>query len=240
MSTSILYSALEAPSIRRVIITSSMITLAPFEWLANPDSKRLYTARDLDDNPNRPSMNGMEAYWTSKTRARIAVTNFLKTEKPHFEIIQMIPGAIGGPDDRATSTADLFNGTPLFPLRMAPVLREKPEAAVLISTPIDVGDVAKAHVGAIRSTVPGNVNYILSSDAPEGIDWNSMIDIAKKYWPERVGSKEFPLGGSLATLKWRVDAAESERAFGWKFVSFEESTKAMIGQYLGFVDAEKK
>jgi nucleoside-diphosphate-sugar epimerase len=240
MSTSILYSALKIPSIKRVIITSSVVTLAPFEWLANPDSERLYTAQDIDNNPSRTATNGFEAYWTSKTLARMAVSKFSQTENPHFEIIQLFPSAIVGPDDRATSITDVYNNTPLFSLRMSPVLGTKqPPAAAMMGATIDVGDVAKAHVDAIKSTVPGNVNYTLSTESPEGIEWDSMIDIAKKYWPERCGSKELPLGGTLPTLKWRVDALETEKAFGWKFLTFEESTKAMIGQYLDLLDAEK-
>jgi len=218
-----------------------MVTLIPFEWLANPDSERLYTAQDIDDNPGRTPTNGMDAYWTSKTLARMAVSKFIQAQNPHFETIQLFPGAIGGTDDRATSITDLFNSTPLFSLRMSPVLGEKqPAAAAMISCPIDVGNVAKAHVDAIKSTVPGNANYILSSGSPEGIEWDSMIDIARKYWPERCGSKELSLCGTLPIIKWRVDALETERAFGWKFLVFEESTKAMIGQYLDLVDAEKK
>jgi nucleoside-diphosphate-sugar epimerase len=241
MSLSILYSALKAPKIKRVVITSSMVTMAPFEWLANPDSKRLYTAQDLDDNPGRTPTNGMDAYWSSKTLARIAVSKFVETENPHFETIQLFPGAIGGADDRATSTADLFDNTPLFSLRMSPVLGERhPAAASMVSCPVDVCDVAKAHVDAINPTVPGNVNYILSSNSPEGVEWDSMIDIARKYWPDRCGSKELPLGGTLPTLRWRVDALETERAFGWRFLIFEESTKAMIDQYLALVDLDKK
>jgi nucleoside-diphosphate-sugar epimerase len=239
MSTSILYSALKSPTVKRVIITASMVTVVPFEWLYKPDSERLYTVNDIDDNPGRLVTNGMDAYWTSKTLARIAVTKFVETKNPHFETIQLFPGVIGGVDERATSTADLHKNTPLFELRMSPLLGEKqPAASAMVGIPVDVADVAKAHIDALKSSVPGNKNYILSSDAPEGCVWDSMIVVAKKYFPERCGSKELPLGGALPTTKWRVDTSETSKAFGWDFMTFEESWKAAIGQYLTLVDSE--
>jgi nucleoside-diphosphate-sugar epimerase len=238
MSTSILFSAMKVPTVRKIIITSSMITLIPIGWLANPDDK-IYTAKDINLNPSRAVSHPMEGYWTSKSLARTAVRDFVETHKPEFETIQLFPGVVIGADDRALSTADLKNNTPQWTLRMSPVLGEK-QISPMVGVPVDVVDVAKAHVDAIKTSIPGNVDYTLSAESPEGVEWDSMMDVAKKYFPDRVGSKELPLGGTLPTMKWRVDSEETEKVFDWKFVTFEDMMKAMIVQYLELVDLEKR
>ncbi|KAJ4295539.1 hypothetical protein N0V90_007552 [Kalmusia sp. IMI 367209] len=121
MCTAMLHSAKKAPSVKRVIITSSMVTLIPFSWLANPDDKT-YTAADINPNPTRTVSSAMEAYWTSKALARTAAHDFVTTNKPHFDIVQILPGVIFGADDRATSVADLSNNTPLWDLKLSPIL----------------------------------------------------------------------------------------------------------------------
>jgi len=47
------------------------------------------------------------------------------------------------------------------------------------------------------------------------------------------------LGADLRARIWRLDTRETEKMFGWKFVSFEETLKELVGQYLKFVAAEK-
>lgn len=43
MVTVVLKAAADTPSIQRVVITSSCVTLIPFEWNFAPDSERVYT-----------------------------------------------------------------------------------------------------------------------------------------------------------------------------------------------------
>jgi nucleoside-diphosphate-sugar epimerase len=236
MSTSILFSALKVPTIKRVVITSSMVTLIPMEWLTQPDD-RIYTAKDFNPNPSRVVSQPMEGYWTSKALARAAVSDFVKSHTPHFETIQLFPGVVIGADDRALSTADLRNNTPDWSLRMSPVLGEVQEDP-LVGVPVDVVDVARAHVDAIRSSIPGNVDYTLSARVSEDFAWDSMIDVAKRHFSDRAGTRELPLGGSLPTMKWRVDSQQTERVFGWHFTTFEDTMKAMIGQYLDLARTE--
>ncbi|KAF1811540.1 putative 3-beta hydroxysteroid dehydrogenase/isomerase [Eremomyces bilateralis CBS 781.70] len=237
MITSLLNSAIKVPTIKRLIITSSMTTLIPFEWFAKPEG-RIYTAKDRNLNPRRSVSLPMEAYWTSKALARNAVHDFVETRKPHFETIQMLPGVVMGSDDRASSTADLRNHTNQWALRLSPILGEK-RTDSMVGVPVDLTDVARAQVEAINPSIPGNVDYTLCAESPEGIVWDSMNEVAKKYFPDRVGSEEMPLGGTLPTMTWRVDARETEQVFGWKFSTFEEMMKGVFEQYLELVDAER-
>jgi len=57
----------------------------------------------------------------------------------------------------------------------------------MVGVPVHVASVAKAHVHALKPSVPGNAEYILSSDCPEGIKWDQALTIAEKYFPEECG-----------------------------------------------------
>ena len=57
----------------------------------------------------------------------------------------------------------------------------------MVGVPVHVGDVARAHVAALEIKVKGNAEYILSSDGPEGVQWDDSLDIAKRYFGEECG-----------------------------------------------------
>lgn len=214
-----------------------MVTLIPFEWLANPD-ERLYTAADINPNPTRSVSSAMEAYWSSKALARIAAHDFMKTHQPHYDLVQILPGVVIGADDRATSLSDLKENTPLWELKLSPVLGVK-QPYPMVGVPIDVSDVAKAHVDAVIKPVPGNKDYLLAAGYPEGIEWDSMIDVAQRAFANQCRDQSLPLGGTLPTTKWSVDCQETEDAFGWKFHSFDATVERAIGQYIALLEASK-
>ena len=86
----------------------------------------------------------------------------------------------------------------------------------------------------------GTKTIFLSSDAPDGIDWKDAQNYVRKFFPEAVENGTLKLGGSLRARIWRLDIRETEKEFGWKFVSFEETLKELVAQHLKFVAAEKK
>jgi len=110
----------------------------------------------------------------------------------------------------------------------------------MVGATVHVDDAARAHIDALKPSVQGNKDYILSSDAPDGIDWEDAQNYVRKFFPEAVENGTLKLGGSLRARIWRLDTRETEKEFGWKFVSFEETLKELVGQYLKFVAAEKK
>lgn len=233
----------------------SGVTLIPFEWNMNPDSERLYTGKeypsehtckhilihstgnDLNDMVSGPFSSAMEAYWASKALARMATKSFISQGSPQFDIVSLLPSVVIGPDDRLlydenATRENLLEGTRGAVL--APALTSSLNSPFdYVGVPVHVADVARAHVAAVDKTqVPGNSEYILSSDSPEGVVWDRDIhSIARRHFPEKVENKVLPLEGSLGTVKWRLDALRSEEIFG-QFTSFEETMKGLIEQYL--------
>jgi nucleoside-diphosphate-sugar epimerase len=236
MCTSILHSALKIPTVRRVVMCSSLVTLLPLAGLAQPGDKT-YTANDINTGLTRDVHSPMEAYCNAKGLARVAVKEFVEKYRPGFSVVQILPGAIQGVDERATSVADLKANVPQWEMRMAPLLGETCSEP-LVSVPVDVADVARAHVDAIKEEIVGNTDYALCVRESGSLRWNDMIEVAVKHFPKSAGSKKMPLGGTLPTTKWVVDSEATEVAFGWEFRTFEETMKDVIGQYLKFAEKE--
>ncbi|KAJ5651449.1 NAD(P)-binding protein [Penicillium longicatenatum] len=256
MVTTILEAARRVKTIRRVILTSSCVTLIPFEWNMSPDNERLYTGKDrspehtckhilistiendLNDKVTGPFSSAMEAYWAAKALARMATKSFISQGKAQFDIVNLLPSVVIGPDDRLLYDDTATRGNLLEGTRgavLAPALSSSLNSPFdYVGVPVHVADVARAHVDAVDDAlVPGNSEYILCSNTPEGVVWDQEIKrIARQYFPTDVENKTLPLEGSLGTVKWRLDALWSEKVFGWQFTSFEETMRGLIEQYL--------
>lgn len=106
----------------------------------------------------------------------------------------------------------------------------------LVGVPVHVLDVAKAHVEALLTSVPGNQDYVLSSDTPNGIVWNDALKYGQKYFPDAIEKGILKMGGSMGTTTYRIGTEEMEKAFGWKCTSFEQTMKDLIGLYVELVE----
>ncbi|PYH75562.1 NAD(P)-binding protein [Aspergillus uvarum CBS 121591] len=244
MVTVFLDAARRVESVRRVVVTSSCVTLIPFEWNFNPDSERIYTASDLNPTLNRTSASPMEAYWISKALARKASGDFIETHRPSFDFVNLLPGVVIGPDDRLipsptnrnVKSDDVLQGTRRSVL--APVLTDDLNSSFpYVGVPVHVSDVARAHIDAVdRQRIPGNSEFILVSDADadEAVDWEEGArGVVRTYYGKELEEGLFPMEGSLEAIRWRVDTRETERVFGWRFVGFQETIKALIAQWAG-------
>lgn len=179
----------------------------------------------------------MEAYFASKTLSRIATHDFMASHKPHFEYVNLLPTMVFGPDELATNATELMASS--CALALGFLMENKFLSPEAVGATVHVDDVARAHIDALKPSVPGNKDYILSSDAPEGIVWEDGKAMVRREFPEAVEKGVWGLKGEMGTKKWRLDVSETEKAFGWEFVSFEETYKELVEQYLGFIEAGK-
>jgi nucleoside-diphosphate-sugar epimerase len=221
------------------VITSSAVTLVSFAWMFGPappsPDLTLFTAADISSVPAKAS-SAMEAYFASKTLSRMATKEFMEKEKPSFEFVNLLPTMVFGPDELATNVQELMTNASGLVLRALMDVKLPP----MIGATVHVDDVARAHVDGLKSSVPGNRDYILSSDVPEGICWDDAERAVKSHFPEAVEKGILKLEGSMPLKPWRLDTKETEDAFGWKPISYEETVKELVEQYLGLVEAEKK
>lgn len=196
------------------------------------------SAADINANPKGPYSSAMEAYWASKGLSRQATRDFITDRSPHFDFVNLLPSVVIGADTRlsparGSTISELLQGTRAAV--MAPALTAEYNSPFpYVGVPVHVADVARAHIDAVDSSrIPGNTEYILSSDTPEGVVWDPEVTrIAKQYFAQAVEDKRLKLEGSLGHVGFRLDGMATEAAFGWKFTSFKETMKGLIGQYL--------
>lgn len=192
----------------------------------------------------------MEAYWISKALARKASRDFIGTHRPSFDYVNLLPGVVIGPDDRLTPSPtnrnvksdDVLHGTRRSVL--APVLTDDLSSSFpYVGVPVHVSDVARAHIDAVDPRrIPGNREFILVSDADavEGVDWEEGVrEVVRKYYGKELEEGLFPMEGRLGAIRWRVNTEETEKVFGWRFVGFQETIKALVAQWVGLKRLER-
>lgn len=159
----VLAAAAKVPSIKRVVLTSSMAAITD-----EPDSDHVLTERDWNDK----SSLDRNPYYYSKTLAERAAWDFVEAEKPGFDLVVINPFLVIGPSlVPALNTSnqvfvDLLKGT-------------YPGVMNLTWGFVDVRDVADAHVRAVL-TPSAQGRYIVAGDTIAMRDVVALLE--EKGW----------------------------------------------------------
>ena len=225
----ILEAAIQEPSVKRIVITSSVVAHVPFGGLAK-ESATVYHPDDEVPNPSGPYDNPMAAYAASKIFARNATTQFIKARTPHFDVINVMPTFIIGRSELVQSPEEaVTQGTNKLAL-LAPLGNK-------LSTPsiggtVHVDDVACIHVLSLDPKVKGGKNFSAHSGTYE---LTSANEIVKKSFPEAVKKGIFSADGDVPSTKLLVDASKTEEVLGFKFLDWESQVVSVAGHYLELV-----
>ncbi|QIX00613.1 hypothetical protein AMS68_006130 [Peltaster fructicola] len=230
-TTQILYSAKKEMSIKRVVVTSALAAVVQFPPLDEP-----FTADQLghvqDEIPD-----AISAYLQSKVRANRAVRQFIKDEKPHFNIHSVMPTFVVGANELATTVQEIDAGSNAFFL--GPILGKKNEQGTLTGV-CHLDDVAAVHIAALDPKLRGNLNFGVNYDYKQGFKWDDTIDIARKEFPDAVKAGILPLGGHCGDVFLKFDTSETERILSIKFKTPSEMGRNILQQYVQAAQAEQK
>ncbi|CAK7272463.1 hypothetical protein SEPCBS119000_005138 [Sporothrix epigloea] len=216
-TVTVLEASKAVPSVKRVIITSSLLALAPLDFYFQPG----YTVHEgtnpsitIDFDAPLPPPPATEAvkYHISKILAHRATLDWIKAEAERGttlpDIVTVHPFYVIGHDRTQSGPGEahgvnkyylgsLMNSTPYFS-----------------SSLVDVRDVAAVHVGAITATnlePRGQVTEVIVKAAD--ITWESIIAFVKEKYPK------FPVklesGGPYAE-PYKADTTRALRDFGLK------------------------
>ena len=234
----ILESALKAPAVKRIVMTSSGIAVVSFREFVMEESPRVFTANERIPDVYGPFGHHFQAYAAEKVRALNATDKFIETEQPHYEVSNIMPSFFIGKNELITDAADILNGTNR--VAFSPVLGEKADGA-LPGAMSHVDDVAKVHVLALDPKVPGGQNFGLMSGGVNGNNWGDSVDIVRKHFPEAVKDGRLPANGTQPTKKFLYDTSETDRILGIKQKSYEEQVVSVTEHYLELLEkaAEK-
>ncbi|KAH7390203.1 hypothetical protein BKA64DRAFT_645125 [Cadophora sp. MPI-SDFR-AT-0126] len=233
----ILRSAAKTPSVKRVVITSSIATILTWEYIISDDYTKVFTVKDTYE-PADPSSHfemPIQAYAAAKGEARVATYKFLEEENPHFDVINILPSIVIGKNELNTKKEDLETGT--NGAAIGPLVGIKHQTPNLGAS-VHVNDVAKAHLDALNPAIPGNQDLLCSSGGLEGTTYDDAKNIAKKLYPTQVADGLFNLTGTSPTRPLQLDVSETERLFGWKFVSYESQVQSVADHYIDLAGAK--
>ncbi len=175
------------------------------------------------------------AYAASKALAFESSKTWMKEHNPTFDLINILPGYVLGPDETATDATNLLqgsNGSLFYPLVGVPADRPKPGITV------HVDDVVLMLIRALDPTIPGNQDFLATSHSLNGVQWEESFDIVKKHYSKECeeGIFEVDTAERPQSAKFLVDSSRAETTFGFTFKSFEKQVMDVADQYLSMKD----
>lgn len=209
--------AKSAPSVKRVVITSS------FAAIINADKhKKVYTEEVWNPITHEEALlNPSNGYRASKTFAEKAAWDFVEKEKPSFDIATLSPPLVLGPVIHYLQSLDSINTSNE---RVRNLIQGKlkesglPPSGVYIW--VDVRDLALAHVKALEIPEAGGKRFLLTA----GHYSNSEIaQIIKAKFPELADKLPQDLTSDKPEDVYGYDNSRSKELLGIQYRSLEES-----------------
>lgn len=232
-TSGVLKSALKAPTVKRIVITSSIVAVIPWNDFIMEETDQVFTADDRIPDSYPPFVHHFQAYAAAKTRALNVTDKFMETEKPHFEVSNIMPSFFIGKNELITDAKDILSGT--NNVAFAPVLGRKsdfPNPGAMSH----VDDVAKVHVLALDPKIKGNQNFGLISGGVAGNKWADSIEIVKKHFPEAVKAGRLPANGAQPTKRLLIDTSKTDKILGIKQRSYEDAVVSVAEHYLELLE----
>ena len=220
-----LEAAKKSGTVRRVVITSSIVALVPVSQMEGFE----YSERPVLPTDRVPFIPGpyeteFAAYAASKVASLQAAESWMRVERPKFDVVYLHPSYVEGRNDLATNVRGALTGTNALILGI--VLGKK--FASFAGATVHNEDVGRVHVQALNPEIPGNTNYILSRP----MRWDDTKEIVRREFPEAVQRRALPNCGSAKTHELAIDASLTEKTFGFTHLGYEEQVKSVVGHYL--------
>lgn len=225
MSAGLLQSALKSPSVRRVVITSSIVAnLSP-----SPEPSAAVASASTRIPPPSPLPetfgNVMEAYVVGKLVEMRDTDDFAKTKSPHFTVSHVVPGYVFGRNELALDAGMMQTQNSSNNFLMVGLLGGE------LPFPIHGGfahidDVAEIHLRvALEEAYAGKDVGIATK-----VDYTSIFDQIKDKYPEAVKAGIFKKG-TVPTLPVDYDSSDAKGLLG-ELKSFETAVSDVAAQYL--------
>jgi nucleoside-diphosphate-sugar epimerase len=226
-----LKSAQKAGTVKRVVITSSVVAIVPASELVKSADTIVTAEARAPSNPG-PYGSEFEAYSASKVAALNEAEKWTQESNPSFDVVYIHPGFIEGRNDLVQTAQGTFEGTNAFILGIA--AGKEPTGRTLPGSTVHNDDVARLHVEALQSKIPSG-SYMASWNADDNIDgskWEDVPGYVAKNFEKEVQSGLLPNRGTMNSQRQRFDSRKTEKVFGWKLQNLEEQVKSVVGHYV--------
>ncbi|KAF2122805.1 hypothetical protein BDV96DRAFT_618090 [Lophiotrema nucula] len=223
----ILESAHRAGTVKRIVVTSSVVAITPFDYyLGQGDYSVDITAENRIPDVKGPFDFEFQAYSAGKAAALNAADAWMASHDPNFDLIAVIPGWIFGRDELITDVESFTKGSTNSVL--AGLLLGGKNEMPYNGNSVQGEDVAKIQVLSLDPKVKGNQSFIASAD----FKWETAIGVLKKSFAQQVADGKLSVEGKQPTLAIKHPNKNTEEVFGFKFAPFEKVVEAVAKQYL--------
>ncbi|KAF2435487.1 NAD(P)-binding protein [Tothia fuscella] len=230
ITKNVLDAAASSPKVKRVIITGTIVST-----LKLPDD--LFSGRTISENDwNSTTLEeGVQdkyyAYGYSKVSSEKMAWNYVKKEKPTFELLYLLAPAITGKSIQldAKLSKEHLGGISGFYSAIFDV--ESPGG--MFPYFMDVEDVAAIHLKALESSVQGNERYLFHSRGV--MESNRVANFVRQKFAElrdRVPEGAENVKAPPALVK--TDISKAEAAFGSNWKSWEDTVVNMVVDIMNF------
>ncbi|KAM3419056.1 hypothetical protein BST61_g5011 [Cercospora zeina] len=231
-SIGILEAAKRSATVRRIVITSSMVALfTPKAIFAEP-SKVPLDAESRIPEMEPPYAHKMMAYQAGKIASLNSAEAWIRREQPAFDLIHMHPSFVTGRDDLATTREDLRKFSSNWHSMQIVLGHKNPVGKPLLTCHND--DVARCHVSALNPKIAGNQSFLISCSPEDGSEWDDVKEFVQRDYPEAVAEGVLPNDGHMPTVNKgvRFDVRKTEETFEFKHTPYEAQVLDVVKQYL--------
>jgi nucleoside-diphosphate-sugar epimerase len=222
-----LQSAQNAGTVKRVVVTSSVVAITPFAlYMGQGDYGQLIDDETRIADASGPWSFEFQAYSAGKARALNAMEGWVAATRPTFDLITVIPGWIFGRDELVADVASHTKGTTNSVL--VNFLLGGRNKDPYNSNAVWGADVARVHVAALDPAVKGNQSFVVSTE----MVWDDAHRVLEEHFADAVKAGKLSLDGEQPTIAIKVSGAKAEKQFGFTYKPYTEVVREVAQQYL--------
>ncbi|RHZ55812.1 ketoreductase sphI [Aspergillus thermomutatus] len=234
-TTALLQEAARVPSIKKVVITSSVAALMPLDGvppggIVKEDNAWDFEVDETEDftASNDPRGVPMRLYHASKLLANKTAWEFRQTAKPHYALVTLHPVFVYGRNPVQTSAEQIqesSNG-----LLWYTIMTGIPHYSHSQVPGVHVDDVVEAHLKALDPAIPDGSRYLLTGKAGT---WKEVANVVQRYCSD-LGAKITP---GIEEEFLPTDSSKAEAELGMRWRSWDQMVRDVVDQQLEFVKA---
>jgi Nucleoside-diphosphate-sugar epimerases len=214
-----------APSVKRVVITSSFAAIINFGRHPAVYSEKVWNPMTYEEG-----LNPTITYPASKKLAEKAAWDFMEKEKPSFSLTTICPPLVYGPVIHQMDSLRDIN-TSNIKIRDFIQGKYKDEIpSTMLYLWVDVRDVAHAHIQALSAAGAENERFLVTAGH---YDNKQIVDIIREEYPqftELLPPKDLP--GDLPEDIYQYDNSKSVNVLGLRYHTLRESIKDTVASLL--------
>ncbi|EAW13633.1 ketoreductase sphI [Aspergillus clavatus NRRL 1] len=231
-TTTLLEEAARVPSIKKVVITSSVAALMPLDGvppggIIKEDNDWDFTFDETEDFAASADPRGvpMRLYHASKLLANRTAHKFRTTAAPSYALVTLHPVFVYGHNPTQNSAEEIeasSNGLLWYTL-----LAGVPHRCHSQVPGVHIDDVVEAHVRALDPGVADGSRYLLSGP---GRSWKEVAEVVQREYPD-LGAR---ISTDLEEGFLPMDGGRAEKELGLAWRSWEAMVRDVVEQQLGF------